>query len=155
MGFQAEESWSVDDVPESFVMQLSKAIVGIEISITRIEGKSKVGQELAPLDQVGCIRGFRAMGTEAVRELAGQIEEGMRKDMMGKNGSKSRADVLEEESKKGLVLGKEVKGRFGWYYTAVPSVRMRPWGELVVIALCMAIGLGMVWKAYELAFATQ
>ncbi|KAF2475185.1 uncharacterized protein BDR25DRAFT_382019 [Lindgomyces ingoldianus] len=73
MGFS--QPWKVSDAPASFTHQLSKAILGVEIKIMRLEGKWKIGQETAARDQLGTIRGFRAMGTEAGEQMAKMIEE--------------------------------------------------------------------------------
>jgi hypothetical protein len=49
---------------------LKKAIVGVEIKITRMEGKGKCGQEITAGDQMGCVRGFEAMGTQCGKEMS-------------------------------------------------------------------------------------
>lgn len=89
-----------------------KEIVGVEIKITRMEGKGKFGQEITAGDQMGCVRGFEAIGMECGKEMAKQIEVSMRKD-------EKRVGVQEREA--GLVQGKKVKGKFGWYFTAVKT----------------------------------
>jgi hypothetical protein len=119
--FLREESWEISDASGDFVERLLPAIVGLEIGIERMEGRKKAGQEVAALDQVGCLRGFRALGTQAGWAIARSIEEGMRGSTKTsvKEGEKSKAVVLAEEQKMGLERGTKVKGKFGWYYTAV------------------------------------
>lgn len=56
------ERWSVDDAPSDFVQGQLKGIVGIEIPITRIEGKWKVSQNRTPADRQGVIDGLRTKG---------------------------------------------------------------------------------------------
>jgi transcriptional regulator len=61
----AETPWSVDDAPPDFISKLSKAIVGIELQITRLEGKWKVSQNRSERDIVGVSAGLDAVGTPA------------------------------------------------------------------------------------------
>jgi hypothetical protein len=97
------------------------AIVGLEIKIARIEARDKSGQEVTPLDQMGCIRGFDALGTDRGRDVARSVELNMREDTeVSKHGDGwSRAQVLAEHESKGFVQGEKAKGKFGWYCTAV------------------------------------
>ena len=60
--------WSVSDAPEEFVGALLKAIVGVEIEITRIEGKWKTSQNQPEAAREGVVRGLTAQGDE--RSLA-------------------------------------------------------------------------------------
>lgn len=57
--------WSVDDAPERYIQLLQKAIIGIEITVERLEGKFKMSQELAKGDREGVVRGFEALGSES------------------------------------------------------------------------------------------
>ena len=43
------QSWSVDDAPPQFIEGLLRAIVGVELLITRIEAKFKLSQNDQPL----------------------------------------------------------------------------------------------------------
>jgi len=54
--------WSVDDAPHDFIQAQLKAIVGIEIPITRLEGKWKVSQNRVAEDRQGVIDGLREAG---------------------------------------------------------------------------------------------
>ncbi|MEO8049125.1 MAG: FMN-binding negative transcriptional regulator [Acidobacteriota bacterium] len=56
------EPWSVDDAPADFVQGQLKGIIGIEIPISRLEGKWKVGQNRPALDRQGAIDGLRETG---------------------------------------------------------------------------------------------
>ncbi|MDT5194826.1 MAG: transcriptional regulator [Mycobacterium sp.] len=64
--------WSVDDAPEKFVQGQLRAIVGVEIAISRIEGKFKLSQNRPDADIDGVIAGLAEAGDElgaaAVRE---------------------------------------------------------------------------------------
>ena len=65
------EPWSVDDAPERFVAGQLRAIVGVEVLITRIEAKAKFSQNRSNADIDGVIGGLVAEGdvvsAEAVR----------------------------------------------------------------------------------------
>ncbi|KIW17028.1 hypothetical protein PV08_04219 [Exophiala spinifera] len=67
--------WSVDDAPERYVEILKKNIIGIEVQITRLEGKYKMSQELVEGDREGVIKGFEAMGTDEALTIARTVEE--------------------------------------------------------------------------------
>lgn len=67
--------WEVTDAPEQFVELLRKNILGIEVEITRLEGKFKMSQELGQGDREGVIRGFEGLGTEEGLQLARTVEE--------------------------------------------------------------------------------
>ena len=64
--------WAVSDAPEPFVAAQVRALVGVEIPITRIEGKWKMSQNRPEADRHGVIAGFRSEGESA---LAGLIAE--------------------------------------------------------------------------------
>ena len=53
------EPWAVSDAPGDFIDAMMKAIVGIEITITRIEGKWKVSQNRPSADRKGVVEGLR------------------------------------------------------------------------------------------------
>lgn len=51
--------WSVSDAPAEYIGQLVKAIVGIEIPVTRIVGKWKVSQNRPVADRLGVAAGLQ------------------------------------------------------------------------------------------------
>lgn len=55
-------AWSVDDAPAEFLAGQLRAIVGLEVVITRIEAKSKFSQNRSPADVDGVITGLTAVG---------------------------------------------------------------------------------------------
>jgi transcriptional regulator len=67
------EPWAVDDAPAPFVAAQLKGIVGIEIEITRIEGKWKVSQNRPEADRRGVAAGLRALDDEA-RQMADLVD---------------------------------------------------------------------------------
>lgn len=69
--------WSVDDAPEDYTAMMLRAIVGIEIEITRLEGKWKMSQNRTPADRAGVIealRGSDAENAEAVADLVAKAD---------------------------------------------------------------------------------
>ncbi|MBE7244884.1 MAG: FMN-binding negative transcriptional regulator, partial [Actinomycetospora chiangmaiensis] len=66
------EPWAVSDAPKPFVDAQLRALVGVEIPITRIEGKWKMSQNRPADDRAGVIAGFEAEGETA---LAGLVAE--------------------------------------------------------------------------------
>ena len=62
--------WSVDDAPAGFIAGQLKGIIGIEIPITRLEGKWKVSQNRAPAERQGVVDGLRELGDPASVAMA-------------------------------------------------------------------------------------
>jgi len=60
--------WKMADSPREFIDGLLQAIVGIEIAITRLEGKSKLSQNKEARDLRGAIEGLEAAGRNDVAE---------------------------------------------------------------------------------------
>jgi len=56
------EPWRVDDAPEPYVSAQLRGIIGIEIAITRIEGKWKVSQNRPEIDRAGVAAGLGEQG---------------------------------------------------------------------------------------------
>lgn len=56
------EPWTVDDAPERFVTGQVRAIVGVEVRITRIEAKAKLSQNRPAADIDGVIEGLGRQG---------------------------------------------------------------------------------------------
>ena len=50
--------WAVTDAPEPYMEMMMRAVVGIEIGITDIQAKSKLGQNKEPADQLGLRAGL-------------------------------------------------------------------------------------------------
>jgi transcriptional regulator len=66
--------WAVSDAPEAFVASQLKGIVGLEIPISRLEGKWKVSQNRPEADRAGVVEGLR--GTEgADPDMAALVAE--------------------------------------------------------------------------------
>jgi transcriptional regulator len=52
--------WSIDDAPEDYLAAQLRAIVGLELRITRLEGKRKLSQNRSEDDVLGTIAGLDA-----------------------------------------------------------------------------------------------
>jgi transcriptional regulator len=55
-----QEPWHVDDAPETFIRAQMKGIIGIELEITRLDGKWKVSQNRPEADRTGVVSGLLA-----------------------------------------------------------------------------------------------
>lgn len=53
-----EKPWTVADAPAPYVERLLRAIVGVELSVTRVEAKRKLGQNKPEADRLGVIEGL-------------------------------------------------------------------------------------------------
>lgn len=68
-------SWKVSDAPESYVTKQLRAIVGIEISITRLSGKWKLGQNRPEADRQGTIDGLARETDTSAAALSAWMEK--------------------------------------------------------------------------------
>jgi transcriptional regulator len=68
------EPWRVSDAPAAFSASLRQAIVGLEISVTRLEGKLKLGQNRSRADREGVIAELRQRGDEASAAVADAMQ---------------------------------------------------------------------------------
>ncbi|MCQ6269220.1 FMN-binding negative transcriptional regulator [Pseudarthrobacter sp. R1] len=65
-----EHPWSVDDAPGRYIAGQLRAIVGVELVITRIEAKAKLSQNRPEADVDGVVAGLSARGhTEAAADV--------------------------------------------------------------------------------------
>ncbi|MGZ4435427.1 MAG: FMN-binding negative transcriptional regulator [Trebonia sp.] len=57
-------AWTVDDAPRAFIEGQLRAIVGLELQITRIEAKAKLSQNRPVADVAGVVAGLSARGDD-------------------------------------------------------------------------------------------
>ncbi len=69
------EPWSPDEAPANFIEGMLRGIVGIEIRITRLEGKWKVNQNREAGDRAGVVAALEARGDEDSRAMAALVRE--------------------------------------------------------------------------------
>ena len=77
-----ETPWQVDDAPPEFIAQQMKAIVGVEVRVTRLEGKWKMSQNRTPEAIDAVVAGLgaspRAMDREVSALVAARRPKGSR-----------------------------------------------------------------------------
>jgi transcriptional regulator len=66
--------WSVADAPADYIDKSMKAIVGIEMVITRLTGKWKVSQNQSAPNRAGVVEGLKASGGRDASEMASLVE---------------------------------------------------------------------------------
>lgn len=64
------QPWKVDDAPEDYVQAMLKAIVGLEMPVTRLIGKWKASQNQPAADRAGALRGLASEPDPAAVALA-------------------------------------------------------------------------------------
>ena len=63
--------WQVSDAPEAYIAAQLNGIVGIEFTVTSVEGKAKLSQNRSAADQAGVIAGLREAGELDPHQAAG------------------------------------------------------------------------------------
>ena len=75
-----EEPWHVTDAPSSYIDAQLRGIIGVEVTVTRVEGKTKLSQNRSRADREGVVAGLRESGRPdeqgVAEEMAVAIEEG-------------------------------------------------------------------------------
>jgi transcriptional regulator len=71
----AGKAWKVSDAPEEFVTTMLRGIVGLELVVTRIEGKWKVSQNRPERDRQGVAEGLGGLATESSLAMKALVEE--------------------------------------------------------------------------------
>lgn len=69
------EPWRVSDAPTEYVEKLLGAIVGVEIPVTRLIGKSKLSQNRSVADRQGVVAGLEHEGSPALTDIATLIKK--------------------------------------------------------------------------------
>jgi transcriptional regulator len=71
----ADAPWQVEHAPPAFIAGQLKGIVGIELTITRLEGKGKMSQNRPPADRAGVIGGLERRGEAGDAAVASVMRE--------------------------------------------------------------------------------
>jgi transcriptional regulator len=71
---QFENLWKMDKLSDSKLSVMMKMIVGFEIDITSIEGKSKLSQNRSAEDRAGVISGLRTQNDSMSLSIADKME---------------------------------------------------------------------------------
>lgn len=76
---QRTEPWKVADAPSAYIDKMLRAVVGIEITIDRVEGRLKVSQDENEQDRRGTVEGLQHSTDASTQVLAslvlGELEE--------------------------------------------------------------------------------
>lgn len=67
------EPWKMSDVPKNYIEPMLRAIVGIEIEITKIQGKSKLGQNKEHRDIIGVAKALSITGQQEISKAMYQV----------------------------------------------------------------------------------
>ncbi|MDO9380506.1 MAG: FMN-binding negative transcriptional regulator [Nocardioidaceae bacterium] len=70
--------WAVEDAPDAFVAGQLRAIVGIELTVTRVEAKAKLSQNRSEADRAGVVTGLRAQDDPRSAMMADQVAAAVR-----------------------------------------------------------------------------
>jgi transcriptional regulator len=76
-GQPGRQAWEISDAPDDYIDRQLRAIVGVEIKITRLEGKRKLSQNRSDDDRLGVVRGL----AESSRNSNHSLAEAMRSTM--------------------------------------------------------------------------
>ena len=71
------EPWKMGDAPQDYLEEMLGKIVGMEIAITRLEGKWKMNQNRSEADKAGVVAGLRQSAKAADREVAEMVKKRM------------------------------------------------------------------------------
>ncbi|MGF1475818.1 MAG: FMN-binding negative transcriptional regulator [Geminicoccaceae bacterium] len=72
------EPWTLEMAPDSYITRMCKGIVGVEITITRLQGKWKMSQNKTDPDRLGVVHGLRDQGDGISQTLADLVEQAKR-----------------------------------------------------------------------------
>ena len=65
--------WKMSDAPADYLEQMIQAVVGIEITLTRLEGKAKLSQNKDRRDQQGVIDKINSIGNRALASVMSKV----------------------------------------------------------------------------------
>ena len=65
--------WQLSDAPADYIEQMLRAIVGIEIEVTRLRAKCKASQNRSASDRAGVADGLGSLHSDTGRELAAWV----------------------------------------------------------------------------------
>ncbi len=68
------QPWAVTDAPADYVQTMLANIVGLELVVSRLQGKWKVSQNHPPGNRAGVVEGLRLRGDEAALAMAALVQ---------------------------------------------------------------------------------
>lgn len=70
------EPWSIDDAPADYIDKLQKAVVGLQIAISRIEAKWKLSQNRPLADRLSVVDALSKSESSPAQQMAEWIKRG-------------------------------------------------------------------------------
>lgn len=67
--------WQVADAPADYIERMMGAIVRVDFSIQRMQGKWKVSQNQPQANRLGVVDGLRGLGSDAATEMASLVQQ--------------------------------------------------------------------------------
>jgi len=83
--------WQVADAPPDYLEAMLRAIVGIEIEVTRLEGKFKLSQNRSAEDRTGVVVGLGGDAARGVQAQADALAQAMRSAEQRRTDAAGRA----------------------------------------------------------------
>ena len=84
---ERDPQWGVDDAPPAYIERQLRAIVGVEVRISRIEAKFKLSQNRSDEDVDGVVAGFEAEGRADIAEAVHDAALVKRSERAARSGS--------------------------------------------------------------------
>ncbi|KAI3557466.1 hypothetical protein CABS01_16328 [Colletotrichum abscissum] len=79
MGYTGQDGrpgpWQISDAPQRYIDLSKMAIIGIEITIDRLQGKFKMSRELGEGDRQGVVEGFKALNSDLGNQISALVKE--------------------------------------------------------------------------------
>lgn len=72
-----EEPWQTTDAPQAYLRGQLRAIVGIEVTVERVEAKAKLSQNRSEADRRGVVAGLRGEDAPEAAVVAEQMTAGL------------------------------------------------------------------------------
>ena len=75
-----DQPWHVSDAPAPYIEGQLRGIIGVELTVTGVEGKAKLSQNRSDADRVGVIDGLRADGRPGDLAVADAMAASLNRD---------------------------------------------------------------------------
>ena len=72
-----DEPWHVTDAPRSYIDSQLRGIVGVELIVSKVEGKAKLSQNRSRADRAGVVAGLRQSGRPDEQGVAEQMSSAL------------------------------------------------------------------------------
>lgn len=69
-----KDKWKVTDAPQKYIDLLERAIIGVEIAVTKVGFKMKMSREKCQGDRSGVIEGLKEVGSDSTIRIANTVE---------------------------------------------------------------------------------